>query len=93
MLVFYTLKKERKAWPDKKIKIRLSETDLIKLNALTKESGKSIKSYLRSLINEIVPYNKPNLKYLETLSELRRIGSNMNQIALITNKSSYIDYK
>ncbi|MDB7981090.1 MULTISPECIES: plasmid mobilization protein [Faecalicoccus] len=92
-MVFYTLKKEGKARPDKKIKIRLSETELIKLNALTKESGRSIKSYLRSLINEIVPCNKPNLEYLEILSELRHIGSNMNQIALIANKSSYIDYK
>ena len=74
-------------------KIRLSETGLIKLNAVPKESGRSIKPYLRSLINKIVPYNKPNLEYLEILSELRLICSNMNQIALIANKSSYIDYK
>ena len=77
----------------KEIKIRLDETELIKLNALTKESGRSRESYLRSLINGIVPCNKPSKEYLEVLSELRHIGTNMNQIARVANKSSYIDYK
>lgn len=77
----------------KEIKIRLDETELIKLNALTKESGRSRESYLRSLINGIVPSNKPSKEYLEVLSELRHIGTNMNQIARVANKSSYIDYK
>lgn len=77
----------------KEIKIRLDETELIKLNALTKESGRSRESYLRSLINGVVPCNKPSKEYLEVLSELRHIGTNMNQIARVANKSSYIDYK
>ena len=77
----------------KEIKIRLDETELIKLNALTKESGRSRESYLRSLINGIVPCSKPSKEYLEVLSELRHIGTNMNQIARVANKSSYIDYK
>ena len=77
----------------KEIKIRLDETELIKLNALTKESGRSRESYLRSLINGVVPCNKPSKEYLEILSELRHIGTNMNQIARVANKSSYIDYK
>ena len=77
----------------KEIKILLDETELIKLNAFTKESGRSRESYLRSLINGIVPCNKPSNEYLEVLSELRHIGTNMNQIARVANKSSYIDYK
>lgn len=91
---FLYAEERRKAMSrQKEIKIRLDETELIKLNALTKESGRSRESYLRSLINGIVPCNKPSKEYLEVLSELRHIGTNMNQIARVANKSSYIDYK
>ena len=43
----------------KEIKIRLTQLELEKLNNLVNMTGLSREEYLRSLINKVVPDNKP----------------------------------
>ena len=75
----------------KEIKIRLTQLELEKLNNLVNMTGLSREEYLRSLINKVVPANKPTDELVEVIKQLRMIGNNLNQIAVIAYKTSFID--
>lgn len=75
----------------KEIKIRLTQLELEKLNNLVNMTGLSREEYLRSLINKVVPANKPTDELVEVIKQLRMIGNNLNQIAVIAYKMSSID--
>lgn len=49
--------------------------------------------YLRSLINDYLPKEKPPVEFFYMINEFRKIGNNVNQIAKIANQTSYIDEK
>lgn len=81
------MKKNRK----NRIEVRLNNEELAFLNSEVEKSGLSREEYLRSLIKKIVPANKPTYELVEIIKQLRMIGNNLNQIAVIAYKTSTID--
>lgn len=75
----------------KEIKVRLSDEEFKKLNQAVLDSGLSREEYVRSLLKKIVPSNKPNVDFIETIKQLRMIGNNLNQIVVIAHKTKSID--
>lgn len=75
----------------KEIKIRLNEHELNELNKVVVLSGLSREEYIRTLLKKIVPTNKPSPDFIETIKQLRMIGNNINQIAMIAHKTGSID--
>lgn len=75
----------------KEIKIRLSDEEFKKLYQAVLKSGLSREEYVRSLLKKMVPANKPSPDFIETIKQLRMIGNNLNQIAVIAHKTKSID--
>lgn len=73
------------------IKIRLNDEELEYLDALVKKTGLSRESYIRDLINLVVPNEMPSEEFLETIKQLRRIGNNLNQIAMAANRNKWVN--
>lgn len=73
------------------IKLRLYDDEINKLNLEVQKSGLSREAYLRSLINYEIPRGKPTEDYLEVIRQLKKIGNNLNQIAVIAHKTNAID--
>lgn len=76
---------------NRKLTIRLSEDELQRLNYVVSQSGMSKESYVRLLLKGYLPKGKPTEDYLEMIQELRRIGNNINQIAMIAHKTKNIN--
>ena len=74
-----------------RVEFRLSEDELCILNQAVMLSGLSREEYLRTLIKYIIPSNTPSVEFLEVIKQLRMIGNNMNQIAVIAHKTGSID--
>lgn len=74
-----------------RVEFRLNEVELNKLNSAVAMSGLSREEYLRTLIQKIIPANKPTDELVELIKQLRAIGNNMNQIAVIAYKTGSID--
>ena len=73
------------------IKLRLYDDEFNKLNLEFEKSGLSREAYLRLIIQKIVPAEKPYPDLKETINQLRRIGNNLNQIAVAAHKTGSID--
>ena len=73
------------------IKIRLNDDELEHINSLSKESGLSREQYTRMLYKKVVPRPCPSDELLETIEQLRRIGNNINQIAIIAHQIKHIN--
>ncbi len=73
------------------IKVRLSESEMALLNRDVKKSGLSREAYLRSLIRKMPLKERPQIELTEVLHGLRKIGSNLNQIAMIANTKGFVD--
>jgi hypothetical protein len=73
------------------IKVRLSESEMALLNRDVKKSGLSREAYLRSLIRKMPLKERPQIELTEVLHNLRKIGSNLNQIAMIANTKGFVD--
>lgn len=69
----------------------INEKELQKLNELARISGRSMSSVVRGLINDSVVREMPPLEYHKLISELHRIGVNLNQIARIANSTGNVD--
>jgi len=63
------------------IKLRLDKKEAEALNKRVKKSGLSRESYLRHIINGLVPTDTPPPDYFSMMRELHGIGNNLNQIA------------
>ena len=63
------------------IKLRLDKKEAETLNKRVKKSGLSRESYIRYLINGLVPTDAPPPDYYSMMRELHGIGNNLNQIA------------
>lgn len=76
---------------NKEIKVRLTEKELMMLNHYVSQTGLSREEYIRSLIKKAVPAHTPSAELVETIKQLRAIGNNLNQLAVIAYKTGSID--
>jgi hypothetical protein len=75
------------------IKFRLDKKEAEALNKHVKKSGLSRESYLRHLINGLVPTDAPPPDYYAMIKELHAIGTNLNQIAQKAHVLGALDVK
>ena len=76
---------------NKEIKVRLSLIELENLNKCVKKTGLSREEYIRTLISGYVPAPRISDDVKEIIKQLRMIGNNLNQIAVIGYKTGTID--
>lgn len=74
-----------------KIDLRLNESEAALLNRDVARSGMSREAYLRALIHRTPLKERPPVEFTEILHELRKIGGNLNQLALVANRKGFID--
>lgn len=75
----------------RRVEVRLNDEELEQLNLAVAKTGLSREEYLRSIINNRVPAEKPHPDFIETIRQLRKIGNNLNQIVVIAYKTGSID--
>lgn len=75
------------------IPFRLTEKEAEQLNNRVKRSGLTREAYLRHLICDRVPKDTPPPDYYSMMTELHRIGNNLNQIARKAHAINVIDVK
>ena len=75
------------------IKLRLNPQEASALNKRVKKSGLSRESYLRHLINNLVPTDLPPPDYHAMMRELRAVGARLDQIVQKANVFRVIDAK
>ena len=73
------------------IQFWLNRKEVDHLKKLVKRSGLSQSTYLRHLINGVVPQDAPPPDYYAMMNELRKVGTNLNQIAQVANAFGFID--
>ena len=71
--------------------LRLSDEMFEHLNKCVAMTSLSREAYVRSLLNGYLPKAQPSDDFHEVIAQLRAIGNNLNQIAMIANRSGYID--
>lgn len=76
---------------DKTIIFRLDKESHSKLKKLARLSKQPMSAVLRSLIDGAVIREMPPVEYHQMITELHRIGVNMNQIARVANGTGSID--
>jgi len=76
-----------------RIHVRLDEKELEVFNQRVKKSGLSRESYLRHLINDLIPTDQPPPDYFNMMRRLNAIGNNLNQIAQKAHILNSIDAK
>lgn len=69
----------------------LNEKENARLQDSAHKAGLSQESYLRALINDLVPKELPPVEYHAMMRELHAIGNNLNQIAARANSTGHID--
>lgn len=74
-----------------RIHICLTDDELEHVNELVKISGINREQYTRMLYRKVIPRPCPSTELLETINQLRRIGTNINQIAYIANATDNIN--
>jgi len=71
--------------------VRFDEREFEKLCKNSEACKKSRSNYIRDLIDGYQPAEFPPADYIEVLSELKRIGINMNQIAGKAHSLNFVD--
>ena len=74
-----------------RITIRLDDREYENLCTWSTAAKLSMNDYLRDLIDGYQPAEFPPADYIEVLSELKRIGINMNQIAGKAHSLNFVD--
>lgn len=72
------------------VKVYLTEAEHERLTKLSKKSGYSRSSYMRSILKGVVPKQVPSRELLSFLYELNKIGVNINQIAKVANMTGSV---
>lgn len=67
---------------ENEIKVRLSNQELEHLNDLVKKSKLSRESYLRMLINGLIPRASPSEELIDTILILRNISYSIYQLSI-----------
>ena len=70
---------------------RLDKETKGRLEDLSRKTGCSMSTVIRNLINDATIREMPPLEYNKLISELRRIGVNLNQIAMVANSTGNTD--
>ena len=76
---------------NREIKIRFTDDEIDILNAKVASCKTSREMYCRSVLNNVVPHEAPPVDYYELISELRNIGSSINQLLKAVYKDGSID--
>lgn len=74
-----------------RIQVRLNEKEYQSFRAKISKCGDTQEVYLRKLISDITPIEKPSKDLLQVIKELRQINNNVNQIAMVANSTHHID--
>lgn len=75
-----------------RVSVRLNQEEFVHLINCVAKSGINREAYLRTLIMGNVPTEKPSEDFLEVINQLRRIGTNINQITVIAHQTGAVDY-
>lgn len=78
---------------NREVLLWLDEKEYAELHVNAKRCGLSVQAYLRKLLSDIQPVERPGADYFEVLKNLRQINVNMNQIAVKANASGVVDAK
>jgi hypothetical protein len=76
-----------------KITFRVNESEYNQLKKYVKKSGLNQETYIRQIINNLIPTDQPPPDYHKMMNELRGIGRNINQIAQKAHVLNVIDSK
>jgi len=74
-----------------RVRFWLTDEELIRLNNAVKKSGLSREAYIRTVLNGLVPTDKPPPDFFQMIRELHSIGGNLNQIAKRANSTGDVD--
>ena len=95
MLPFFYLFKEQPAKimrrRNKRIEIKMNDEELKHLNHLVRQSKLSRESYLRMIINGLVPRASPSDELIDTILILRKISNDIYQLSI--NNPNVIRYQ
>lgn len=75
----------------KKFQVFLSEKKMETLTKRVQRTGLTRSAYIRKLIEDVRPIERPAPDCLEVLKVLRQISNSMNQIALRANTNGWMD--
>lgn len=81
---------------NRRIQIWLNDAEFDKFTRNTTSTGLSQEAYVRLLIDNCIPKEKPQIEYNLMIKELHYIGHNLNQIATKANSSgdvNAVEYK
>ena len=67
------------------IKVRLNDEELATLNQIAHRAGRSRESVIRDTISGIQIREAPPLEYPLLIRELRAVGNNLNQLAVLAH--------
>ena len=73
------------------IKVYLNDEEAKEFEEWVAATNLSKSAYLRKLILRFRPIAAPPIEYSEVLEELRKLGVNMNQLAVKANSLGFID--
>ena len=71
--------------------VRLSPKEFEILDERANKCGLTRNAYIRKVICEVQPVERPSADLISVIRELRFIGKNMNQIAMRANETNMVD--
>ena len=74
-----------------RVQIRMNDEEYNEFTTLVIKSGVTKETYMRHLINGVVPNDKPPPDYYAMMKTLYGIGNNLNQIAQKAHRLNVID--
>lgn len=77
----------------KRRSIKVDDATWERLENLSKESGKSMSSYIRALINHEKPKSLPNADFFNIYTELSVIANKFYEVSEIAVKEKSVDYE
>ena len=82
---------DKKRSRNRRVCVRLNDAEFEKFDAFTARAKISKDTYLRSMVNGLMLKPAPTDEMVEIIRQLRRIGNNINQLAIVANKTGNID--
>lgn len=74
-----------------RVEVAMNDVEYEKFLSKVNECGLTKQKYLLMLISNRIPQPRPSSDFLEVIKQLRKIGNNINQLAVIANKNGSID--
>lgn len=71
--------------------LRFNAEENKKLKDLALKSGLSESAVVRSLLDSVIIKEMPTKEFFEAINQIRRVGTNINQIARFANATGKID--